>query len=132
MITQNASISAHADLPSAELDPADRRRSPRLPVKVLVEYEDERDFVTDYTSNVNLGGMFIRTQTPLALGTRFRLRFQVQGRDKPIDTTAVVRWTQPAAEAGPLYAGMGIQFDALSPADVDAVNAMLESFDDWG
>ena len=131
MNTQQTTFTPAGDASGGFERSADRRGAGRVPVRMLVEYADKRDFVTDYTANMNLGGMFIRTEAPLALGTRFQLRFQVQGRAEPIDTTATVRWSQPATSGGALYAGMGVQFDALSEADEDAVFAMLESFNDW-
>lgn len=131
MNTQQATVSSPVAPGGAGLRDAERRRASRVPVRVLVEYADKRDFVTDYTANMNLGGMFIRTESPLAQGTQFQLRFRVQGREDPIDTTATVRWIQPVVAGGALYAGMGVQFDALCDADEDAVFTMLESFDEW-
>lgn len=108
--------------------PTERRVRGRLPINVLVEYEDRQDFLTDYTANMDIGGMFIKTSTPLEMGTRFRLRFKVSGRERPIDTVAVVRWNLHPSEAGPLNAGMGVQFERLSSRDEAAVLAML---DEW-
>ncbi len=123
MQTQNTRISTER-----ALSPSERRKSRRLPINVMVEYEDQQDFLTEYTANMDIGGMFIKTSTPLEMGTRFRLRFKVSGRDKPIDTVAVVRWNLRPEEAGPLNAGMGVQFERLSPADEAAVQTMLDSW----
>jgi len=124
MQTQTTRISTEAKAPSA----SERRQSRRLPINVLVEYEDRQDFLTDYTANMDIGGMFIKTSTPLEMGTRFRLRFKVSGRDKPIYTVAVVRWNLHPSEAGPLNAGMGVQFERLGQSDEAAVQSML---DEW-
>ena len=113
---------------AAAASPADRRRTRRLPIKVLVEYECMQDFLVDYTANISIGGMFIKTDSPLELGTRFRLRFKLPDREQPIDTIAVVRWKLPPEEAGPMTAGMGIKFDELSPQDQAAVERLLA---DW-
>ena len=115
---------------SAPISPANRRTSQRLPIRVLVEYENREDFCNDYTANMAIGGMFIKTDTPLELGTRFRLRFQVPGRERPIDTLAVVRWSIEPSAAGPLHPGMGIRFDDLSAADEAAVQRMLDTYED--
>lgn len=127
METHTTRISAEAAT-AAEAAAAERRKSRRLPINVMVEYEDQQDFLTDYTANMDIGGMFIKTSTPLEMGTRFRLRFKVSGRDKPIDTVAVVRWNLRPEEAGPLNAGMGVQFERLSASDEAAVQAMLDSW----
>ena len=108
--------------------PSNRRDTRRLPIKVLVEYECMQDFLTDYTANVSIGGMFIKTDSPLELGTRFRLRFRLPEREQPIDITAVVRWKLSPEDAGPMNAGMGICFEELSVADKAAVDELLN---DW-
>lgn len=108
----------------------ERRALRRLPLRVMVEYECLEDFLIDYTANVSVGGMFIRTDTPLDEGTRFRLRFQVPGRGRPIETYGEVRWTLSPQDAGPMVPGMGVQFDELSPTDHRAVLKMLDDWED--
>ena len=110
------------------IDNAERRFERRLPIRITVEYEDMEDFLTDYTANLSIGGMFIETAEPLAVGTRFRLRFTVPGRPTPIDTVAVVRWSQPAARRSPVAPGMGVRFEELSQDDMAAVQAMLSNW----
>jgi uncharacterized protein (TIGR02266 family) len=110
------------------IDTSDKRYQRRLPVRINVEYEDTADFLTDYTANVSIGGMFIETEEPLAVGTHFRLRFTVPSRVKPIDTIAEVRWAQPRTQRSTLNPGMGVRFQELSNADFDAVQEMLV---DW-
>lgn len=106
----------------------ERRALRRLPLRVMVEYESLEDFLIDYTANVSVGGMFIRTETPLEEGTRFRLRFQVPGRSRPIETYGEVRWKLSPEDAGPMVPGMGVQFDELASTDRKAV---LKMMGDW-
>ena len=73
------------------------------------------DFLLDYTANVSLGGVFIQTDQPLDVGTRFRLRLQIPYRKRPLETLGEVRWTQDGS--GYEEAGMGVRFDALASAD---------------
>jgi uncharacterized protein (TIGR02266 family) len=104
----------------------EQRVQSRVPIRVKVEYERLDDFLDDYTANVSLGGMFVRTAEPLPEGTRFRLRFRVPGRDRPVETFGTVRWTvAPGAPHG-LEAGMGIRFDELAPSDKRAVERWLD------
>lgn len=95
---------------------------------VLCTYGDVEDFLVDYSANIAIGGMFIKTDSPLDVGTRFRLRMQLPGFPRSFDTTAEVRWVLPPEEAGPLAPGMGIVFDDLREADRKAVERMLA---DW-
>ncbi len=107
------------------IDTSDRRYQRRLPVRITVEYKEMEDFLTDYTANLSIGGMFIETDEPLGVGTHFRLRFSVPNREAPIDTVAEVRWAQGKTAGSPMAPGMGVRFQELSPADQTAVQDML-------
>lgn len=115
---------------SAALKAIEKRAMRRLPIRVLVEYEALSEFLEDYTANLSIGGMFIATETPLELGTRFRLRFAVPGRGKPIETVGEVRWCVPPEQAGAMNAGMGVQFDPLKPAELRALKRLMNAYDD--
>lgn len=99
----------------------EQRITSRIPMRVQVEYENLDDFLDDYTSNVSLGGMFLECEDPLPVGSRFRLRFRVQGR--LVETYGTVRWVVGRRDG--LTPGMGLQFDALSRGDRRAVEGWL-------
>lgn len=106
----------------------ERRNNTRLPIRILVEYESSEDFLIDYTANMSIGGMFIQTAEPLAVGTKFRLRFRIPGKDEPVDTEGEVCWVLRAEEAGPMQPGMGIRFFELNQHDKVAVEKMLSEW----
>ena len=108
----------------------ERRTNKRLPIRVMVEYTSTEDFLIDYTANMSIGGMFLQTEEPLELGTRFRLRFRIPERNRPIETFGVVRWVVSPEESGPMVPGMGVQFDGLLPADKKAVQQLLTQWED--
>lgn len=110
------------------IDTDDRRYQRRLPIRINVAYEDMEDFLTDYTANLSIGGMFIETEDPLGVGTHFRLRFTVPNRPAPIDTIAEVRWAQERTPGSPMAPGMGVRFQELAPADQEAVQEMLSTW----
>jgi uncharacterized protein (TIGR02266 family) len=95
---------------------------------VRVEYANVEDFLRDYTSNESIGGMFIRTERPIAVGTQFKLLLQVPART--IETLAKVRWTLPVDTPPPMSPGIGIHFGGLSKADKEFVENMLAG-DTW-
>jgi type IV pilus assembly protein PilZ len=103
----------------------ERRAHVRLPARFLVEYQHVEDFLIDYSANISIGGMFIQTQRPLPVGTRFRLRFKIPNRARPVETEGVVCWVIPPDHSGPEKSGMGIKFFELSPSDRKAVEKML-------
>ena len=108
----------------------ERRINKRLPIRVMVEYTSTEDFLIDYTANMSIGGMFLQTDEPLELGTRFRLRFRIPERSKPIETFGVVRWVISPKESGPMVPGMGVQFDGLLPVDKKAVQQLLTQWEE--
>ena len=95
---------------------------------VRVEYTNVEDFLVDYTSNETIGGMFIKTEQPMEVGTEFTLRFQLPGGRRMIQTMAEVRWTLPTDVAAPMNPGMGIRFNGLSTVDKNLVESLLVSW----
>ncbi len=125
-----AQAQGEARLPDDTTDSgADKRTTERLPIRMLVEYESSEDFLIDFTANMSIGGMFIQTTNPLPEKTRFRLRFRIPGREKPVDTVGKVCWVLPPEEAGCMQPGMGVRFDDLDPEDLACVEEMLAAWE---
>lgn len=57
------------------MDSDEKRRAERLTINK--EFESLDAFIDEYVTNISRTGVFIRTRTPLAIGTRVRLRFSV-------------------------------------------------------
>jgi uncharacterized protein (TIGR02266 family) len=102
----------------------DQRRSRRLPIRVRVHYDDKDDFLADHEANLSGHGMYIRTARPLAVGMEFRLKFEVDGLARPIETTAEVRWVNRPGDPFTVP-GMGVMFRALSGRDRREIEALL-------
>ena len=98
------------------------------PQQIRVEYSNVEDFLVDYTSNETIGGMFIKTEYPMAVGTEFTLRIQLPGGRRTIDASAEVRWTLPREVAAPMRPGMGVRFGALSSIDKGVVEGLLSTW----
>ena len=70
---------------------------------------------SEFTRDINEGGLFIETEKPRPTGTLVSMQFNLPGSDEPIQTVGrVVRISPGDAECPP---GMGIEFDELTPAD---------------
>lgn len=84
-------------------------REPRAPLQLRVDYTRKNMFFADYTKNISKGGTFIRTPTPLPVGTRFIFRLGVPGFPEPVELGGEVTWIVDAdhADSEP---GMGIRF----------------------
>jgi len=113
----------------AALKSVEMRTTKRLPVRVMVEYESIEDFLIDYTANISIGGMFIQTDKPLPVGTRFRLRLQIPERSKPIETFGEVCWAMTDNAFG-AQQGMGIRFDDLAANDEKQVRQLFDVWED--
>jgi len=87
------------------------RRSPRAPLVVRIAYSTVDALFSEFTRNVNEGGLFIETDSPPPTDTRVALQFKLPGSDLPIQTRGrVTRIQQPGGD-GP--AGMGVEFENL-------------------
>jgi uncharacterized protein (TIGR02266 family) len=98
--------------------PDDRRRMPREPLTLKVEYTDAGELIADFTENISAGGTFVLTNRLLPEGTEVRLVLSFPGLIKPLPLTGTVRWTR--AEP-PEERGIGVAFD---PASADAITRL--------
>ena len=53
-------------------------------VDINVEFDSIEEFVSQYVSNISKSGAFIRTRTPLPVGSRMRLRFTILAEDPEV------------------------------------------------
>jgi len=83
----------------------EKRKYPREPVTLLVEYDGADDFVGDYTDNLSQGGTFVSTERLLPAETSVRLVLSFPGLLEPIAINGIVRWTRVGDDAG-----VGIEF----------------------
>ena len=95
---------------------------------VRIEYTNVEDFLVDYTSNETIGGMFIKTERTMPVGTVFQMKIQLPGGRRAIDVEAEVRWTLPHDVAAPMTPGMGVRFESLSSYDRAQVEGLLASW----
>ncbi|MCX5738474.1 MAG: TIGR02266 family protein [Proteobacteria bacterium] len=87
------------------------RRSPRAPLVVRIAYSTVDALFSEFTRNVNEGGLFIETDSPPPTDTRVALQFKLPGSDLPIQARGRVTRIQLPGGDGP--AGMGVEFENL-------------------
>ncbi len=93
------------------LSDLERRRFPRAPIELRVEYKRLNSFFADYTKNISKGGTFIKTTKPLDVGTEFRFKLAIPTLPEPIEIRGTVQWVVlEGQEAEDESAGMGISF----------------------
>ena len=98
--------------------PQNRRAEPRLPVHLEVDCASGDTFLYAYITDISSMGIFIRTDTPLPVGTMLELGFTPPAGkgDQPsrrLELSGEVMWnTTGQANAA---AGMGVRFHHTSP-----------------
>lgn len=100
----------------------ERRRSIRAPVVVRIEYATVDALFSDFTRNINEGGVFIETDCPAELDSVVHLRFRLPGTREMLKLTGRVAWIRNAAGRPE---GMGVEFENLSDRDRDRINALV-------
>ena len=100
----------------------ERRRSERTPVVVRIEYETVDALFSEFTRNINEGGVFIETDTPAELDSAVLLQFQLPGSREPLKVSGrVVRIAED--EETP---GMGVEFEDLTQHDRARIDALVQ------
>jgi len=89
-------------------------------VTINKEFESFDAFIQEYVTNISKTGVFVRTQTPLPIGTKVNLHFTViMDGIEPIEGVGeVVR-----VETNP--SGMGVVFVELSSYSRDLLDKLL-------
>lgn len=122
--------SAAAAQPIAEgggdvLDSDERRRERRADVTVRIDYATVDEMFSQFTRDINAGGLFIETEKPHAPGTEVSMQFHLPGSLDVLQTIGrVVRVSSGSLEAPP---GMGIEFDELTPEDRGKIDLIVRA-----
>jgi uncharacterized protein (TIGR02266 family) len=88
----------------------EKRRDPRVPLVLRVEYPGNPQAVRDATENLSAGGLFIRTDRDLAEGDRLPMQFGFPGLLEPFEVEVEVVRRRPASATSP--AGVAVKIPA--------------------
>jgi len=97
----------------------EQREHPRVKVRVPIELRvgDSESPLRGETADLSLGGCYVETLFPLAIGTTLELKLQVDGT---LLVLAEVVTCDPQV-------GNGIQFTKMLPEDIEELRAFLEA-----
>jgi type IV pilus assembly protein PilZ len=107
----------------------ERRKYPRVPLSLLIQYRFDtlEDFLSEYSTNISIGGMFIRTDKPKDEGTLVYLQFYLRDGAKLIEGLGRVVRVNPSESAGDqAAAGMGIEFVNFDEESMELVRQIVE------
>jgi len=103
----------------------DRRRSQRTNLIVRVDYSTVDELFSEFTRDINEGGLFIETEKPRPTGTEVAMHFNLPGSREVVRTVGrVVRVCSGDTDSPP---GMGIEFDELTHEDRQKINALIRA-----
>jgi uncharacterized protein (TIGR02266 family) len=94
-------------------DGKEKRRDPRVPLVLRVEYPGSPQAVRDATENLSAGGLFLRTDRVFAPGERVPLVMSFPGLLEPIEVEVEVVRSRPSGPEGPAGAAVKIPVDRV-------------------
>jgi len=103
----------------------ERRGSERVPLVVRIDYTTVDALFSEFTRNVNEGGLFIETESPPDLDARVALRFTLPGSPEPIGVSG--RVVRVADGAGGEPTGVAIEFESLDSLARERIDELVRS-----
>lgn len=94
-------------------DEKDKRRDPRVPLVLRVEYPGSHQTLRDATENLSAGGLFIRTDRDLREGQRVPLTVGFPGLLDTFEVEVEVVRRREAGPAGPAGVAVKIPLDRI-------------------
>jgi type IV pilus assembly protein PilZ len=109
--------------PSETRAAVERRRSERAPVVVQIEYSTVDALFSDFTRNINEGGIFVETDERIPLDEKVELKLRLPGSRELVQATGRVVRVEPtsATAAG----GIAIEFEQLDAKAREMINAAV-------
>jgi type IV pilus assembly protein PilZ len=97
----------------------------RIPINLLVDYNNDGHYLFDFCKDLGTGGIFIETSSPLDQGTSLDLTFTIPDSKETLSTKGKVIWVQkPVTGRKDLTPGMGVQFVGFDGSQ----RSLLENF----
>ena len=104
---------------------AERRRTGRSGVTVRIDYATVDEMFSEFTRDINEGGLFIETEKPHQAGTEVSMQFRLPGSGEVLHTIGrVVRVSSGDVDSPP---GMGIEFDELTDDDRAVIDQIVRA-----
>jgi len=105
--------------------PMPERSSERTAVNLRFRYQVENRHAQAFSRDISLSGAFIKSDSPLSMGTRLDVEFSIPGNWDPVRCAAVVR-SGPLRDEGFGPGGFGIEFEGLADDDAERLEQFIE------
>ncbi len=108
--------------------------SQRVPLnrEVVLKFDHFSNFIQEYSANISLGGMFIKTSEPKLRGTVFRFEVRLRDEEPLVAGLGKVLWVRSFAEGPDRPAGMGVRFLSLEPGGRELIQQIVEEHGERG
>lgn len=104
----------------------EKREHPRVSLELQVQcrVESFHQFMDEYSNDISLGGMFLKSRDPKPVGSLLHLKFSTGDGRKLIEGLGRVVRVRPPGSGG--IPGMGIQFVNLDPESRRFIEEVVE------
>ena len=106
---------------------ADTRKDKRAPISLKVRFKSATldEFIEQYSVDISRGGIFIKSKTPMSVGTLLKFEFQLKDESRLIHGVGRVVWKRESGD-GDDPPGMGIKFIKMDPESRALVEQMVQ------
>lgn len=108
------------------------RKEPRYASHIKIKFGEQRDMLlTDYTVNINTGGIFVSSTKLFPVGTHLFLEFSLPKIDKVVSCRTRVAWVNEGVPPlkRDLPVGMGLGFVGISLNEMNVIREYIKSND---
>ncbi len=120
-----ATISLDGESTADGASDANRRRTNRAGVTVRIDYATIDELFSEFTRDINEGGLFIETEKLKPPGTEVSMQFHLPGSNEVLSTLGRVVRVSSGRVGVP--SGMGIEFDELTPDDRKKIDQIVRA-----
>ena len=113
------------------------RKEPRYASHIKIKFGQQKDkLLSDYSVNINTGGLFVTSSRLLPVGTELFVEFGLPGVDNIVSCWARVAWVNEGVPPlkRDLPVGMGLGFVGISLDEMNVIREYIKSNDlaaDW-
>jgi len=94
--------------------------------RFILDKKDSEAYLFDFSTDFSEGGIFVRTNKKVPVGTEVNLRFHLPNSDKLIEAVGRVTWINSDEEVSPGL-GIGIKFVKLSQESTGIIQEFIET-----
>jgi uncharacterized protein (TIGR02266 family) len=111
-----------------------RRAFPRVPLraKARMEFAEQRCFLSEWAVNLSPGGMFVRSEAPMAAGQRFEFEASLTPKGPRFEGVGEVMWVRADWEGNARPPGFAVRFIELEADGREMMIRLADVFLDRG